>query len=223
MASRARRILRLAAEKQQSESFSSNANDNRKIDHSINDITDNVDEHHIKSRRFKIEQNASNSKVASKCSYDDIENLVEDEGSSLLWPPPHGEERQELTGAIYYLRQLLIKHDFIVESESSEISERSALIGRNMFKRFLDMYGNMTFTEEKVLFSNTEEEESTPGTSNQETRALKKIKIDEDIIYSGSDREDNVDGRNRIPCAVKIKAVELEDLHPKWSLATLQK
>ncbi|KAF5292800.1 hypothetical protein FQA39_LY13845 [Lamprigera yunnana] len=50
MASRARRILRLAAEKLQSESSSSNANDNRKIDHLINDITENVDEHHIKSR-----------------------------------------------------------------------------------------------------------------------------------------------------------------------------
>ncbi|KAF5280241.1 hypothetical protein FQA39_LY18091 [Lamprigera yunnana] len=49
MASRARRILRLAAEKLQSESSSSNANDNRKIDHSINDITDNVNEDHIKS------------------------------------------------------------------------------------------------------------------------------------------------------------------------------
>ncbi|KAF5271213.1 hypothetical protein FQA39_LY08220 [Lamprigera yunnana] len=51
MASRARRILRLAAEKLQSESSSSNANDNRKIDHSINDITENVDEHHIKSSK----------------------------------------------------------------------------------------------------------------------------------------------------------------------------
>ncbi|KAF5294990.1 hypothetical protein FQA39_LY13300 [Lamprigera yunnana] len=49
MASRSRRILRLAAEKLQSESSSSNANDNRKIDHSVNDITDNVDEDHIKS------------------------------------------------------------------------------------------------------------------------------------------------------------------------------
>ncbi|KAF5280210.1 hypothetical protein FQA39_LY05344 [Lamprigera yunnana] len=48
MASKARRILRLAAEKLQSESSSSNVNDNRKIDHSINDITDNVDEDHIK-------------------------------------------------------------------------------------------------------------------------------------------------------------------------------
>ncbi|KAF5301163.1 hypothetical protein FQA39_LY10841 [Lamprigera yunnana] len=116
-------------------------------------------------------------------SYDDIENLVEDEGSSLMWPAPHGEERQELTDAIYYLRQLLIKHDFIAESESSEISERSALIGRDMFKRFLDMYGNMKFTEEEVLFSNTGEEESTPGTSNEDTRALKKIKIDKDISF----------------------------------------
>ncbi|KAF5297915.1 hypothetical protein FQA39_LY11900 [Lamprigera yunnana] len=116
---------------------------------------------------------------------------------------------------------LLIKHDFIVESESSVISKRSALVGRDMFKRFLDMYRNMTFTEEEVLFSNTEEEESTPGTSNEETRALKKIKIDEDIIYSGLDREDNVDGQNRIPYAVKIKAAELADLHPKWSLTTL--
>ncbi|KAF5276005.1 hypothetical protein FQA39_LY00801 [Lamprigera yunnana] len=107
-------------------------------------------------------------------SYNDIETLVEDEGCSLLWPPPHGEERQELTDAIYYLRQLSIKHDFIVESENSEISERSALIGRDMFKRFLDMYGNLTFTEEEVLFSNTGEEESTLGISNEETRALKK-------------------------------------------------
>ncbi|KAF5289034.1 hypothetical protein FQA39_LY03913 [Lamprigera yunnana] len=48
-ASRARRILRLTTEKLQSESSSSNANDNRKIDHSINDIPDNVDEDHIKS------------------------------------------------------------------------------------------------------------------------------------------------------------------------------
>ncbi|KAF5270609.1 hypothetical protein FQA39_LY01347 [Lamprigera yunnana] len=151
-------------------------------------------------------------------NYGDIENLVEDEGSSLLWPPPHGEERQELTVAIYYVRQLLIKHDFIVE-----ISERSALIGRDMFKKFLGMYGNMTFMEEEVLFSNTAEEDSTPGASNEEIRALKKIKIEEDIIYSGSDGEDNVDGRNRIPYAVKIKALELADLHPKWSLATLQK
>ncbi|KAF5295523.1 hypothetical protein FQA39_LY13046 [Lamprigera yunnana] len=136
-----------------------------------------------------MEQSGSSSKVASTCSYDNIENLVEDEGNSLMWPPPHVEERQEL----------------------------------KMFKRFLDMYGNMTFTEEEVLFSNTGEEESTPGTSNEETRALKKIKIDEDIIYWDSGEEDNVDGRNKIPYFVKIKAVELADLHPKWSLAILQK
>ncbi|KAF5270203.1 hypothetical protein FQA39_LY08417 [Lamprigera yunnana] len=98
-----------------------------------------------------MEQSASSSKVASKCSYDDIENLVEDEESFLMWPPPHGEERQELTDAIYYLRQLLIKH----ESESSKISERSALISRDMFKRFLNMYGNMTFTEEEVNYNST--------------------------------------------------------------------
>ncbi|KAF5306260.1 hypothetical protein FQA39_LY08958 [Lamprigera yunnana] len=152
-----------------------------------------------------MEQSASSLKVASKCSYDDIENLVEDEGSSLMWPPPHGEERQELADTIYYLRQLSIKHDFIVESESSEITERSALIIRDMFKRFLDTYGNMKFTEEEELFSNMGEEEN------------------EDIVYSGSDGEDNVDGRNRTPYAVKIKAVELADLHPKWSLETLQK
>ncbi|KAF5304957.1 hypothetical protein FQA39_LY09431 [Lamprigera yunnana] len=157
------------------------------------------------SQTFKMEQSASTSKVASKCSYDGIENLVEDEGSSLLWPPPDGEERQELTDAIYYLRQLLIKHDFIVESEGSEIGERFALIGRDMFKRFLDMYRNLTFTEEEVLFSNWGEEESTLGTNNEETRALKKIKIDEDIIYSDSDGEDNVDGLNRIPYAVKSR------------------
>ncbi|KAF5270813.1 hypothetical protein FQA39_LY08330 [Lamprigera yunnana] len=93
----------------------------------------------------------------------------------------------------------------VIESESSEIGERSAFIGRDMFKRFLDMYGDMIFTKEDVLFSNTGEKEN------------------EDIIYSGSDGEDNVDGRNRIPYAVKIKAVKLADLHPKWSLATLQK
>ncbi|KAF5277876.1 hypothetical protein FQA39_LY06028 [Lamprigera yunnana] len=50
MASRARRILRLAAEKLQSESSSSNANDNRKINHSINDMLTKT----ILSREFSL-------------------------------------------------------------------------------------------------------------------------------------------------------------------------
>jgi len=61
------------------------------------------------------------------------------------------EEQQELADGFYYCKKLLIEANCITDTVSAKISKRSVLIGKELFNRFMDMYGSMFFTEEEVL------------------------------------------------------------------------
>jgi len=122
-----------------------------------------------------------------------------------LCHPASKEEQQELADGFYYCKKLLIEANCITDTVSAKISKRSVLIGKELFNRFVDMYGSMFFTEEEVLeiAENTEE---------------KKRKITE--LSSDSDEEEQK--LEKIPFGMKIKAVQLAELHPEWSIKSLR-
>jgi len=69
----------------------------------------------------------------------------------------------------------------------------------------MNMYGSMFFTEEEVLEIAEDTDE-------------KKRKITE----LSSDSDDKEEQKlEKIPFGMKIKAVQLEELHPKWSIKSL--
>lgn len=132
---------------------------------------------------------------------------VKSEDIELLRCPSTDEERQELADAIFHLRQLMLEANFITDTVSAKVSKQSVLIAREMFKRFMDMFGDIA--EEEVL--------------NVNCTTILSPKIEIITPESGIRDKTTSPVRNKIPYAVKAKAVKLAEQHPRWSINTLRK
>lgn len=126
-----------------------------------------------------------------------------------LCHPDSKNEQQELANGLYYCKKLLIEANYITDTVSTKISERSVLIGKKLFNRFMDMYGSMFFTEEEVL-------EITEKDTKEKKRKIKELSSDSD------NEEQKLEKIEKIPFGIKIKAVQLAELHPNWSIKSLR-
>lgn len=124
-----------------------------------------------------------------------------------LCHPASKKEQQELADGLYYCKKLLIEANYITDTVSTKISERSVLIGKELFNRFMDMYGSMFFTEEEVL-------EIAEKDTKENKRKIKELSSD-------SNNEEQKEKIEKIPFGIKIKAVQLAQLHPEWSIKSL--
>ncbi|XP_046750190.1 uncharacterized protein LOC124413557 [Diprion similis] len=151
---------------------------------------------------------AISSLEGSKMIHNDDKRSTEDDNINLLRCPSTNEERQELADGMFHLRQLMLDAKFITDTVSVKISKRSVLIGREMFKRFMDMFGDIE--DQEVMEFEEDSVETKP-----------KIMQNINAPLAGNTEEKVT--RNKIPFDVKARAVELAQLHPRWSINTLRK